>query len=72
MNFIDTRLCLIKVNISRRSDSKRLLPLLSIIPVSLNKDSEGTELGGADKYLFATSAKAGNILYYFSNVLVDP
>ena len=48
-----------KVNISRRSDSKHLLRLLSIIPVSLNKDSEGTELGGADKYLFATSAKAG-------------
>ena len=59
MNFIDTRLCLIKVNISRCSDSKRLLRLLSIILVSLNKDSDGTKLGGADNYLFATSPKAG-------------
>ena len=36
----------------------RLLQLLSITPVSLNKDSNATELGGEDRYLLATVAKA--------------
>ena len=57
---MDTRLRLMKVNISRRSDNKRLLRLLSIMPVSLNKDSVGTETWWCRQILFfATSAKTG-------------
>ena len=47
-----------KVNISILSASNRLLRLLSITPVSLNKDSDVTELDGEDRYLLATVAKA--------------
>jgi len=43
-----------KVNISIFSASNRLLRLLSIIPVSLNKDSNA---GGDDKYFLAMLAK---------------
>ena len=54
----ESTLRLMKVNISILSASNRLLRLLSITPVSLNKDSDATELGGEDRYLLATVAKA--------------
>jgi len=43
-----------KANIFIFSASNRLLRLLSIIPVSLNKDSDA---GGGDKYFLAMLAK---------------
>jgi len=46
-----------KVNILIFSASNRLLRLLSIIPVSLNKDSDAIELGGDDKNFLAMLAK---------------
>ena len=56
MEAMDVKFCLIKVNISIFSARRHRLLLLSIMPVSLNKLSEGTELGGADKYFFAIAA----------------
>ena len=56
--FTESTLRLMNVNISILSVSNRLLRLLSITPVSLNKDSDAIELAGEDKYLLATVAKA--------------
>ena len=46
----------IKVSISNFSAKRHRLLLLSIMPVSLNKLSEGTEFGGADRYFLAITA----------------
>ena len=45
-----------KASISCLSANRHRLLLLSIIPASLNKDSEATEDGGADKDFLASAA----------------
>ena len=42
------------VSISSLSANRHRLMLLSMIPASLNRDSEATEDGGADKYFLAS------------------
>ena len=49
---MDIKFHFIKVSISNFSAKRHCLLLLSIMPVSLNKLSEGTELGGADRYFW--------------------
>ena len=53
---MDIKFRFIKVSISNFSAKRHRLLLLSIMPVSLNKLSEGTELGGADRYFLAITA----------------
>ena len=55
--FTESKLHLINVSISTLSFSNRLLRLLSVTFISLNKKLEATELCGEDKYLLATVAK---------------
>ena len=62
---MDIKFHLIKINIFNFSARRHHLLLLSIKLMSLNKLSEGIELGGADRYFLAITANIA--LYFFSS-----